>query len=72
MKLHDIKPNPDFKLLDSTPEEPHTEEQIRAAMRELHARVHHQAANYGGKWNALKQAFDNAHHKFFPAQIARP
>jgi len=72
MKLHDVKPNPNFKLLDATPTWPHTEEAILAAMAELHARVHHQAAHYGGKWNDKKKAFDNKDHKFFPAEIAHP
>jgi len=72
MKLHEIKPNPDFKLLDITPERPFTPDEIDAAMSELHARVHHQAHHYGGKWDHKKKRFDNSEHRFFQAVIATP
>jgi len=52
--------NPNFSLLDAVPDEPYDEEAIKAAMKELHARIERQAKNYGGK-----------KHRFFPAQITK-
>lgn len=70
MKVHDVLPDSGFKLLDASPDQPHTPEQIQKAMKELHARVHHQAELYGGKWDKSRKKFDKKTHEFYPAFIA--
>ena len=60
-----------FRELDGTnPEKPYTHAQIMKAMKELHARIERQAANYGGEVDHKTGKIDRSKHKFFQAQIA--
>jgi len=65
-----------FELLDGTPEKPVSQEVIMKAMRQLHARIERQAANYGGDVKAgvdkKTGKVNTSKHKFFPAVIAHP
>lgn len=60
-----------FAMLDGTnPTKPYTQSEIMKAMKELHARIERQAANYGGTVDTKTGKIDKSKHKFFPAQIA--
>jgi hypothetical protein len=74
-ELFEDKYDPAFKMLDGTnPSKPYTQNEIMAAMKQLHARIERQADNYGG--NPLKGVnkktgkVDTSGHKFYDAQIA--
>jgi hypothetical protein len=61
---------PNFKLLDASPDKPLTQDEIMAAMDELFDRVHRQAEHYGGKINRKTGKIDIKRHKLLPAVIA--
>lgn len=75
IELFRIEYDPDFKLLDGTnPVKPYTHAEIMDAMKQLHARIERQAANYGGDTKSIDKKtgkVDTTKHKFFHAQIAK-
>ena len=74
-ELFEDKYDPAFKMLDGTnPVKPYTQDEIMAAMRQLHARIERQAEHYGGDSkktvNRKTGKVDTSKHQYFPAQIA--
>lgn len=74
-ELFEDRYDPAFKMLDGTnPSKPYTQNEIMAAMKQLHARIERQADNYGGNpkktVNKKTGKVDTSGHRFYDAQIA--
>lgn len=70
MKVHELLPNFNFKLLDASPSKPHDKETIMKAMKELHRRVHYQSKKYGGKIDPKTGEIDTSGHELYKAVIS--
>lgn len=72
MKMHELLPDFNFKLIDASPIVPHDQETIMKAMAELHKRVHYQADNYGAEVDKKTGKMDASKHKLYKAVISHP